>query len=319
MHTRPFRCVISGCSFPGGQQNELDTHVREKHGKAVAFDSAPAVRPNLSAPAVLPTIRLHTTDQLNHEQDEFIPREYDESGERKVSPLGEILGGRVYNIRTFSMAHRGEKQFMLATECSRVLGYRDSYLLFNKNRSLHKIVATIQDKRELTNQEIVPYSHQSRQITLVTAKSMFRQFGARVIRGGRRVRDDYWEAKAIKQGFTEEDIPSDKLRRVAKTVGSADAEYPSSVGNHALQDYQMQMMLLEQQNKKRLLMARQEREAVSPENVCSEGGRALQGRLTLQDYQTQLMSLDQQNKKRLLMARQEKDPVSGSGSTATGP
>ena len=32
-------------------------------------------------------------------------------------------------------------------------------------------------------------------------------------------------------------------------------------GNHALQDYQMQLMLLEQQNKKRLLMARQEQES----------------------------------------------------------
>ncbi|KAL9625429.1 MAG: hypothetical protein Q9160_000492 [Pyrenula sp. 1 TL-2023] len=34
----------------------------------------------------------------------------------------------------------------------------------------------------------------------------------------------------------------------------------SGGGNHALQDYQMQLMLLEQQNKKRLLMARQEQE-----------------------------------------------------------
>lgn len=33
-------------------------------------------------------------------------------------------------------------------------------------------------------------------------------------------------------------------------------------GNHALQDYQMQLMLLEQQNKKRLLMARQEQDGV---------------------------------------------------------
>ncbi len=33
-------------------------------------------------------------------------------------------------------------------------------------------------------------------------------------------------------------------------------------GNHALQDYQMQLMLLEQQNKKRLLMARQEQDTV---------------------------------------------------------
>lgn len=35
-----------------------------------------------------------------------------------------------------------------------------------------------------------------------------------------------------------------------------------SQGNHALQDYQMQLMLLEQQNKKRLLMARQEQDNI---------------------------------------------------------
>ncbi|KAG8624338.1 hypothetical protein KVT40_007405 [Elsinoe batatas] len=36
---------------------------------------------------------------------------------------------------------------------------------------------------------------------------------------------------------------------------------PTGNSNHALQDYQMQLMLLEQQNKKRLLMARQEQDA----------------------------------------------------------
>lgn len=34
-------------------------------------------------------------------------------------------------------------------------------------------------------------------------------------------------------------------------------------GNHALQDYQMQLMLLEQQNKKRLMMARQEQDSLT--------------------------------------------------------
>ncbi|CAI6339720.1 unnamed protein product [Periconia digitata] len=38
-------------------------------------------------------------------------------------------------------------------------------------------------------------------------------------------------------------------------------------GNHALQDYQMQLMLLEQQNKKRLLMARQEQDNMSGQGV----------------------------------------------------
>lgn len=57
--------------------------------------------------------------------------------------------------------------------------------------------------------------------------------------------------------------------------------------NDAIHDFQTQLLLLEQHNKKRLLMARQ-----SP---------------AAEDYQMQLMLLEQQNKKRLLMARQEQE------------
>jgi len=43
-------------------------------------------------------------------------------------------------------------------------------------------------------------------------------------------------------------------------------------GNHALQDYQMQLMLLEQQNKKRLMMARQEQDSMAMPGQGREGG-----------------------------------------------
>ncbi|KKF94462.1 Chromatin remodelling complex subunit [Ceratocystis platani] len=52
---------------------------------------------------------------------------------------------------------------------------------------------------------------------------MFRQFGSRVIVDGHRVRDDYWEAKAIKQGFTEEELSSDKRPGAAKARALAAA------------------------------------------------------------------------------------------------
>ena len=145
----------------------------------------------------LPTVRDHTTDQLNPEGDEYIPREIDEAGERKVTQTGHPLDGREYRCRTFFVPNRADKLFMLATECARVLGYRDSYLLFNKNRSLYKIIATQAEKDDLIQQEILPYSYRSRQIAIVTARSMFRQFGSRLIVNGRRVRDDYWESKAL--------------------------------------------------------------------------------------------------------------------------
>ncbi|KAL8712273.1 MAG: hypothetical protein Q9220_003424 [cf. Caloplaca sp. 1 TL-2023] len=187
--------------------------------------SPPKSTPTKSAVVkALPTVRDHTTDQLSPEGDEYVPRERDEAGEQKVSPQGHPLGQREYKIRTFFVPGRGDKLFMLATECARVLGYRDSYLLFNKNRSLFKIIATQPEKDDLIHQEILPYSYRSRQIAIVTAKSMFRQFGSRVVQNGRRVRDDYWEAKARKQGFTEEDMAGEKRPGAAKARDAAAAE-----------------------------------------------------------------------------------------------
>lgn len=42
-------------------------------------------------------------------------------------------------------------------------------------------------------------------------------------------------------------------------------------GNHALQDYQMQLMLLEQQNKRRLMMARQEQDSINASARGADG------------------------------------------------
>ncbi|MBE7181995.1 MAG: hypothetical protein INR71_12460, partial [Terriglobus roseus] len=154
--------------------------------------STPGSAPKPAVIKALPTVRDHTTDQLGPEGDEYLPREIDPDGETKVSKDGYPLDGRKYKCKTFQVPNRGEKLFMLATECARVLGYRDSYLLFNKNRSLFKIIANQAEKDNLIQQDILPYSYRSRQIAIVTARSMFRQFGSRLIEGGRRVRDDYW-------------------------------------------------------------------------------------------------------------------------------
>ncbi|OAQ98016.1 hypothetical protein LLEC1_01982 [Akanthomyces lecanii] len=184
----------------------------------------PKTTPTKSTLKALPTVRDHTTDQLNPAGDEYIPRETDEFGEKKVMANGQLLGGRTYRCRTFLVPNRGDKLFMLATECARVLGYRDSYLLFNKNRSLFKIIASQAEKDDLVQQEILPFSYRSRQIAIVTARSMFRQFGSRVIDNGRRVRDDYWETKARKQGFTENDLAGEKRPGAAKAREAAEAQ-----------------------------------------------------------------------------------------------
>ena len=57
---------------------------------------------------------------------------------------------------------------MLAVECVRVLRYRASYLLFNKNRILYKITLSEAERDDLIHQEILPYAHRSRQVIIVT-------------------------------------------------------------------------------------------------------------------------------------------------------
>ena len=200
-----------------------DDSKRSFNSQQIHFTRVIGNEPEKAVLRSLPTVRDHTTGQLTYEQDEYIPREYDEAGERKVSAAGEPLGNRKFNIRTFYLVGRGSKRFMLAIECARILGYRDSYLLFRKNYSLYKLMATQPQKDDLIHQEILPNSYRSRSIAFVTAKSIFRQFGARVIECGRRVRDDYWEAKAIKQGFTEEDMAGDKRPGATKERNAAAA------------------------------------------------------------------------------------------------
>lgn len=208
---------------PQSSAGSLPAQSNPAYATPTQATAPPKTTPTKSTLKALPTVRDHTTDQLNATGDEYLPREVDEFGEKKVVANGTLQGGREYRCRTFLVPNRGDKLFMLATECARVLGYRDSYLLFNKNRSLFKIIATQAEKDDLVQQEILPFSYRSRQIAIVTARSMFRQFGSRVIVNGRRVRDDYWETKARKQGFTEADLAGEKRPGATKAREAAEA------------------------------------------------------------------------------------------------
>ena len=70
--------------------------------------------------------------------------------------------------------------------------------------------------------------------------------------------------------------------------------------HHARQDYEMRLMLLEQQNKKREHLMMEPYSQLSEQTVPNS-------RHALQDHQMQLMLLEQQNKKRLIEARRAHD------------
>ena len=137
----------------------------------------------------------------------------DPEGEAKVNKLGSLNGGRDYRVRVFTITGRGERLYMLSTEPARCTGFRDSYLFFTKHQKLYKIIVSEAEKQDLIAREIIPHSYKGRAIGVVTARSVFREFGARIIIGGRRVIDDYEVRKAREEGVVEGEIadPNDRL------------------------------------------------------------------------------------------------------------
>ncbi|KAH7326577.1 chromatin remodelling complex Rsc7/Swp82 subunit-domain-containing protein [Stachybotrys elegans] len=127
----------------------------------------------------------------------------DPEGETKVDKNGNLLDGRDYRCRTFKVLGRGSRLYMLSTEPARCVGFRDSYLFFTKHRKLYKIIVDEDEKRDMIERDIIPHSYKGRSIGIVTARSVFREFGARIVVGGKRIVDDYNVAQARAEGAVE--------------------------------------------------------------------------------------------------------------------
>lgn len=138
----------------------------------------------------------------------------DPEGEEKVDKNGLLQGGREYRVRTFTITGRGDgRLYMLSTEPARCIGFRDSYLFFTKHLQLHKIIVDESEKRDLIDRDIIPHSYKGRAIGVVTARSVFREFGSRIVVGGKKVADDYYAQAARDRGDVEGELadPNDRL------------------------------------------------------------------------------------------------------------
>jgi len=130
-----------------------------------------------------------------------------------VDETGLLQGGREYRVRTFKIMGKGDRLYMLSTEPARCCGFRDSYLFFTKHPKLFKVVVADDEKKDLIDRNILPSSYKGRNIGVVTARSVFREFGARIIVGGRKVIDDYKVEEARAHGDVEGELadPEDRV------------------------------------------------------------------------------------------------------------
>ncbi|KAF9106636.1 hypothetical protein BGX29_008923 [Mortierella sp. GBA35] len=135
--------------------------------------------------------------------EEEIEGEVDEVGETKVTKDGELLGGRQYKCRSFKLPDRGDRIYMLSMDPARVLGFRDSYLFFLKNPQLVRVNTTVEERQWMIENGMLMANFKSKLIAVVTARSIFKSFGAKIIKNGRSRVDDYFEANATEDTVDE--------------------------------------------------------------------------------------------------------------------
>ncbi|GMM35587.1 hypothetical protein DASC09_029120 [Saccharomycopsis crataegensis] len=155
--------------------------------------------------------------------DEYLQIMTDNAGEQKISKNGFFYDKDQQDrivVSTFTLPGRGKRLFVVATDISKELQFRDSYLFLHKNKSLVKFVTNDQDKAFLIDHKILPAPFKSRTIGVITFRSLFLIYGARLLRNGIRIKDDYWEDLGKTQGFKESDpVYAHKSHRSSQSLG----------------------------------------------------------------------------------------------------
>jgi chromatin structure-remodeling complex protein RSC7 len=198
--------------------SEMGTPQKRKRGRPVGSGGGFRGRPRSSFVAGPLKVKVDKEGTMMDVVNDEVALEEDAEGEEKVDEYGNLQGGRDYRVRVFTVKNRGKRLYMLSTEPARCCGFRDSYLFFTKHQKLHKVIVEDEEKRDLIDREIIPHSYKGRSIGVVTARSVFREFGARIIIGGKRIIDDYYATAARERGDIEGELadPADALPDAGK-------------------------------------------------------------------------------------------------------
>lgn len=180
---------------------------------------------------------------LNIKNDEVVIDDEDPKGAEKIDENGNLKDGRKFINKTFTVLGQGDRKYMISTEPARLVGFRDSYLLFKTHTRLFKKVCTNEEKMDLIERNIIPNSYKGRSVNLVTARLIFREFGAKILENGRKVIDDFWEQQARDNGDIEGEYadPTElynfNMNRNSGIDPSATVQ-PSALAGAALVSYQ---------------------------------------------------------------------------------
>ncbi|KAJ2525242.1 hypothetical protein GGI11_000213 [Coemansia sp. RSA 2049] len=142
--------------------------------------------------------RLANGDEDESDDDET---ERDAAGEAKIDADGYLQGGREFICEIFRSPFRRNKarQYVLTMDCCRYMGARDSYMLFKQHPRMKRVETTQEERNLLADKRMIPKVTRFRPIALITARTAFREFGARIVKDGKYITDDYWESRCRKE------------------------------------------------------------------------------------------------------------------------
>ncbi|KAJ1734875.1 chromatin structure-remodeling complex subunit RSC7 [Coemansia sp. Benny D160-2] len=142
--------------------------------------------------------RLANGDEDESDDDEA---ERDAAGEAKIDADGYLQGGREFICEIFKSPFRRNKarQYVLTMDCCRYMGARDSYMLFKQHPRMKRVETTQEERNLLADKRMIPKVTRFRPIALITARTAFREFGARIVKDGKYITDDYWESRCRKE------------------------------------------------------------------------------------------------------------------------
>ncbi|WWC89246.1 uncharacterized protein L201_004166 [Kwoniella dendrophila CBS 6074] len=125
----------------------------------------------------------------------------DEKGNAKVDAEGRLLGGREYKLVTFTSATRRnpEKLYTMTIDAARACGYSDSLAFLRRCPQILKLSCTAEERQLLIDIGRIAGNLKHRQVTMVSVRNVYKLMGARVVKGGKWVTDDYYEDESLEK------------------------------------------------------------------------------------------------------------------------
>ncbi|WVW84005.1 hypothetical protein I302_106030 [Kwoniella bestiolae CBS 10118] len=133
--------------------------------------------------------------------DDELVLDEDEKGNTKVDAEGRLQGGREYKLVTFTSPTRRnpERLYTMTIDAARACGYTDSLAFLRRCPQILKLSCTADERQLLIDIGRIAGNLKHRQVTMVSVRNVFKLMGARVIKGGKWVTDDYYETEALER------------------------------------------------------------------------------------------------------------------------